>query len=303
MNRLVLIDTFNFFHRSFHAFPMELTTPGGCSINAVYGFASMLFALTKELTPSHLAAAMESKEKLFREVEFPEYKATRIPMPPEEQKAFDAQLPLLDEFLKVARIKRVEVGGFEADDVIGTLAEKFSGRIEVLAASNDRDMMQLIGGNVRFYLPAVGKQNAKLYGEKEFFEGYGFKPPKLVDYKALRGDPSDNIPGVRGIGEKTAAELVKKYGTVSEIYNHLSDLNSSVAQKLTSDHVHADLSYKLAKIVTDVPVDVSLEDLRFDGFERPEVQTLFEKWGFKSLLRKISEEQKEKEEESQMKLI
>ncbi len=301
-NRLVLIDPFNFFHRSFHAFPMELTTPDGKGINAVYGFASLLFALVKELAPTHLAAAMESRERLIREVEFPAYKATRVPMPPEERVAFDAQLPLLIELLGVLRVKAVGAAGFEADDVIGTLAKEFSGKAEVIAASNDRDMMQLVGGSVRFYRPAVGKQEAKLYGENEFFEEYGFKPARMVDYKALRGDPSDNIPGVRGIGEKTAADLIKKYGTVSEIYRHLPELKPAVAQKLKGDRKNAILSEKLARIVTDVPVDARLEELRFGGFAQPQVRAIFEKWGFRSLLKKIGEKQSE-EGRDQMKLL
>ncbi|MDP1710600.1 MAG: hypothetical protein Q8L46_01520, partial [candidate division WWE3 bacterium] len=157
MNRLVLIDTQNFFHRAFYAYPMALTIPGGDPINAVFGFASMLLALAEELKPTHLAAADESeKELVFRQIEFPEYKATRVPKSPEEQAAFDAQLPKLNEFLAAAGIARLVAEGFEADDVIGTVAKQAisnkpgrdreiatpaKGGIaisEVIVASNDR---------------------------------------------------------------------------------------------------------------------------------------------------------------------
>lgn len=299
MNRLVLIDTANFLHRAFYAFPMQLTTPEGQVINAVYGFASMLLALTKELEPTHIAAALESeKEVVFREVEFPEYKATRIPKSPEEQAAYDSQFPLLLDFLKAVKVKTLVAEGYEADDVIGTVAKKTVASssqesVEIIVASNDRDLMQLIGKGVRFYLPAVGKRGAKTYGEKEFLEEFGFKPAQLVGYKALRGDPSDNIPGVRGIGDKTATELIKKYGTLEKIYKSILDVKPSVGKKLTDEKDKAELSRKLAAIVTDTPVEFKLEDLKFEGFNQPKVLGLFSEWGFKSLLAKINSSQEE----------
>jgi len=310
MNRLVLIDTLNFFHRAFHAYPPQLTTPQGEPINAVYGFAAMLFNLGVELKPTHLAVAYESeKEPTFRVLEFPAYKATRVPLPPEEQVQFDSQLPLLEEFLAAAKITALQAEGFEADDLIGTAVNQITKqpnnqKTEIVIASNDRDLTQLIGPRVRFYLPAVGsKQKAKLYGEKEFLEEYGFPPAQMVDYKALRGDPSDNIPGVRGIGEKTAAELVKRYGTAAEIYKHILEIRPAVAQKLADGKKEAELSHRLATIATDAPVDIDYEKLRFSGFDKPEVHALFEKWGFRSLLKKMVGEEAVPENKDQMKLL
>lgn len=309
MNRLVLIDTANFLHRAFYAFPMQLTTPEGQVINAVYGFASMLLALTKELEPTHIAAALESeKEVVFREIEFPEYKATRIPKSPEEQAAYDSQFPLLLDFLKAARVKTLMAESYEADDVIGTVAKKIVAggqkSVEIVVASNDRDLMQLIGGQVRFYLPAVGKRSAKIYGEKEFLEEFGFKPAQLVGYKALRGDPSDNIPGVRGIGDKTATELIRKYGTLEKIYKSILDVKPSVGKKLADGKDKAELSRKLATIVVNAPVEFKLEDLKFEGLNQPKVLGLFSEWGFKSLLAKISSSQEESRSgEDQLQLI
>ena len=303
-NRLVLIDTLNFFHRAFHAYPPQLTTLQGEPINAVFGFATMLFALVQELKPTHIAVAYESeKEPTFRALEFPAYKATRVPLPPEEQVQFDSQIPLLDEFVKAAGIANLQAEGFEADDLIGTAVGQLPKDTEAIVASNDRDLMQLIGGRVRFYLPAVGKQQVKLYTEKDFFEEYGFKPLALVDYKALRGDPSDNIPGVRGIGEKTASELVKKYGTVDEVYKHILEIRPAVAQKLADGKKDAMLSRKLATIVKDAPVEITLAGLKFEGFNRPEVHALFEKWGFKSLLRKMEGGEPSQEDKDQLKLL
>ena len=305
MNRLVLIDTLNFFHRAFHAYPPQLTTLQGEPINAVYGFATMLFNLGVELKPTHLAVAYESeKEPTFRVLEFPAYKATRVPLPPEEQVQFDSQLPLLGEFLAAAKITALRAEGFEADDLIGTAVHQLPSDTEAVVASNDRDLTQLISPRVHFYLPAVGsKQKAKLYGEKEFFEEYGFPPVQMVDYKALRGDPSDNIPGVRGIGEKTAAELVKRYGTVADIYKHILEIRPAVAQKLADGKKEAELSYKLATIVTDAPVKIDYEKLRFLGFDRPEVHALFERWGFRSLLKKMAGEEPVPDNKDQMKLL
>lgn len=305
MNRLVLIDTLNFFHRAFHAYPPQLTTLQGEPINAVYGFATMLFNLGVELKPTHLAVAYESeKEPTFRVLEFPAYKATRVPLPPEEQVQFDSQLPLLGEFLAAAKITALRAEGFEADDLIGTAVHQLPSDTEAVVASNDRDLTQLISPRVHFYLPAVGsKQKAKLYGEKEFFEEYGFPPAQMVDYKALRGDPSDNIPGVRGIGEKTAAELVKRYGTVADIYKHILEIRPAVAQKLADGKKEAELSYKLATIVTDAPFKIDYEKLRFLGFDRPEVHALFERWGFRSLLKKMAGEEPVPDNKDQMKLL
>lgn len=306
MNRLVLIDTANFFHRAFYAFPMQLTTADGAPINAVYGFAAILISLVEELAPTHLAAALESeKEPVFREIEFPDYKATRVPKPPEEQIAFDAQIPLLLRFLSTAKVPVFAAEGFEADDVIGTIAKRVISdpATEVIIASNDRDLMQLIGGRIRFYLPAVGKQKSKMYGEKEFFEEFGFPPEQLVDYKALRGDPSDNIPGVRGIGEKTGSELIRRYGTLENVYRNVLELKPAVVDKLQANKDNAALSKRLATIVTDVPIETSLEEFRFAGFDRPEVRALFKEWGFRSLLEKMKEEGSTKESTDQMKLI
>lgn len=309
VNRLVLVDTLNFFHRAFHAYPSQLTTPQGEPINAVYGFAAMILGLAEELRPTHLAVAYESeKEPTFRVREFPAYKATRVPLPPEEQVQFDAQLRILEEFLAAAGITALQAEGFEADDLIGTVVQLATGNwkreTEIIIASNDRDLMQLIGPWVRFYLPAVGsKQKAKLYGEKEFFEEYGFKPSQMIDYKALRGDPSDNIPGVRGIGEKTASELVKRYGTVAEVYKNILEIRPAVAQKLADGKDNAALSRRLVTIASDAPIKFKLEDLRFGGLDNPAVKHLFRDLNFKSILKKIEGEVGEESDQNQMKLL
>ncbi|NIT03626.1 hypothetical protein GTO10_01660 [Candidatus Saccharibacteria bacterium] len=312
MNRLVLIDTANFLHRAFYAFPMNLTASDGQVINAVYGFSSMLINLVKELEPTHLACAMESEEEVvFREVEFPEYKATRVPKSPEEQVAYESQFPLVLELLAAADIKTLTAEGYEADDVIGTVAKQVTSsksqiarRTEVIITSNDRDLMQLIDGRVKFYLPAVGKNKAKLYRRREFLEEYGFAPENLVDFKALRGDTSDNIPGVRGIGEKTATELIRKHGNLEKIYKNILEIRPAVATKLNDGKDKAELSKRLATIATEAPLRFKLSDLKFGGFVNDKVVQLFEKWNFKSLLAKINNSPETKvESEDQLKLL
>jgi len=304
MDRLVLIDTANFLHRAFYAFPMQLTTADGQVINAVYGFASMLISLVKEFEPTHLACALESEEEIiFREVEFPEYKATRAPKSPEEQEAYESQIPFVGEFLEAAGIKTLKSEGYEADDVIGTVVAHVKGEVEVIIASNDRDLMQLIDGAARFYLPAVGKGKAKLYSKKEFVEDFGFNPDQLIEYKALRGDPSDNIPGVRGIGDKTATRLVKEYKTLDKVYESILDIAPAVAKKLADGKENAFLSRKLATIVTNAPLDFELKDLEFKGLNNPQVLDLFEKWGFKSLVTKLGASKEVEGDKSQLKLL
>ena len=306
MHKLVLIDTANFLHRAFYAYPMVLTTSEGQVINAVYGFASMLAFLIKELNPTHLVCALESeKETVFREIEFPDYKATRVPKSPEEQAAYDSQFPLVLELLKAAGIRTLQAEGFEADDVIGTAARKTAPGTEVVVASNDRDLMQLIDGGVRFYLPAVGKGKAKFYGRKEFEEEYGFAPENLVDYKSLRGDPSDNIPGVRGIGDKTARDLIRTYGTLEQVYKHILEIRPAVAKKLADWKESAELSHRLAKISTAAPVEFTMEELKFKGLDNEEVLALFKEWNFKSLIEKIHgpPEEDTPEDKDQLKLL
>jgi len=307
MNKLVLIDTANFLHRAFYAYPMNLTTSDGQVINAVYGFSSMLIGLIKEFRPTHLACALESEEEVvFREVEFPEYKATRVPKSPEEQAAYESQFPLVLQMLGAAGIKTLTSEGYEADDVIGTVSKSVTANrsTQVLVTSNDRDLMQLIDGGIRFYLPAVGKNKAKLYGRREFVEDYGFAPENLVDFKALRGDTSDNIPGVYGIGEKTATELIKKYKTLDNIYKNVMDIRPAVATKLNDGRDKAELSRRLAVIVTDVPLKFEFSDLRFKGFNTDKVVELFEKWNFKSLISKIDGSREEKvDNKDQLKLL
>lgn len=295
MPRLLLIDTQNFLHRAFYAYPMTLILKDGTPINAVYGLANMLLSLIEELKPTHMAAAMETKEApVFRELEYVGYKATRVPKPEEEQKAFDAQLPLAERLLETLGIKAITLEGYEADDVLGAIAEK-SKFGEIVIASNDRDVLQLVGGNVRVYLPGVGKKEGKLYGEKEVIEDFGLRPSQIADFKALRGDPSDNIKGVRGIGEKTALSLLQKFSSIEEIYQNLGKVEpESVRLKLSEDAEAAVLSKRLATIATDAPLEFDLKDYAFDlEKQKPKIIKLFEEWGFKSLIGKMRKEDKE----------
>ncbi len=183
--------------------------------------------------------------------------------------------------------------------MIGSLARKFYDQAEsIIILTGDQDLMQLVNGKVKVLLPARGKVPAKLYGEEEVRERYGVEPKQIVDYKALVGDPSDNIPGVAGIGPKTAAKLLQEFGSLEEIYGVVkqgSGLNERLVEKLREGEESAFLSQRLAKIKTDLDLGVKLEDLEFEGLEREEVREFLEKMRFKSLLRRVFGEAKKRQ--------
>jgi DNA polymerase-1 len=204
------------------------------------------------------------------------------------------------EILDAFGVKQLQVNGYEADDIVGTVAKKYSDKNEVVIISNDRDLWQLAGGNIMVGLPG-GKGDVDWLGGKEAEARLGFKPEKIADYKGLRGDPSDNIPGVFGIGEKTATKLVQEYGSVEEIYKNIDRIKpDSLKEKLLNCAETAMMSKKLAELILDVPVDVSLKDCVYTEFNYGKVKEVLEKYNFKSLLRRLGfetdPEAKKKEE-------
>src|SRR4030042_5301259 len=206
----VLIDGHAIIHRAYHAYPKTLTTRSGELVNAVYGFTSILFSIFKELHPEYVVASFDLKGPTFRHKEFADYKITR----PKVDEELIGQINRVKEVVKALNIPIFEVAGYEADDVIGTLVKKALAlrapkALEVVIASGDRDILQLLDKNVVAYFPARGKMMARIIREDVFKKEYGFNPIQLIDYKALAGDASDNIPGVKGIGPKKAAFLVQ----------------------------------------------------------------------------------------------
>ena len=320
MKRLVIIDGHAILYRAFHALPITLTTPDGKPVNAVYGFIRMLLKVISDLKPTHLAVAFDRPKPTFRKKLFKDYQAKR-PKAPDD---LIAQIDLVHQVVEAMEIPIYEKDGFEADDVIGTLAKqalrsgtKFfvavdrpsasSGLItsskkfapsprllDVIIVTGDKDILQLVDENTRVYMPIKGLSLSRLYGKKDVKEKFGIESEQMVDYKALIGDPSDNYPGVNGVGPKTAVELLKNFGTLEKIYGKITHVhnfvNERVFRALKQDKEQAELAKKLAKIVTNVPVKLDLKKAQLGNLDKSKVRKLFEKLEFKSLIQKLSGE-------------
>lgn len=284
MKKLVLIDGNAIMHRAYHALP-PLSTKKGELVNAVYGFASTMLSVIENLKPDYIAASFDLAGPTFRHEAYKEYKATRTKAPDE----FYRQIPRVKEFVKDFNIPIFEKEGYEADDIIGTLtkqAEKTE-EVEVVIVTGDLDTLQLVSGKTSVYTMRKGLSDSVIYDEEKVRERYNLEPIQIIDYKGLRGDPSDNIPGVKGIGEKTATELLVKHGTVEKIYQSLSEIKDSVKEKLERDRLKAFMSKKLATISTDVPVKLELEKTRVHDFDREKLVNLFKELNFYSLIKRI----------------
>jgi len=311
MSKLVLIDGNAILHRAFHAMP-PLTTRSGEPINAVYGLVSMFLRVIQDLKPDAIAVAFDLKEPTFRHKEFKKYQSQRPPTADE----LSSQFEKAKDFFKAARVPIYSMSGFEADDVIGTLAEqavqdtkilrykdtgKKNGKgtsisvseypsiSEVVIITGDRDILQLVDDkkNIKLYMPIAGLTNAKLFGEAETLERMGVPADRIPDYKALVGDPSDNYPGVAGIGPVTAEKLLEKYDSIDHIYAHLPDIEPKVRQKLETNKDDAILFHRLATIVRDVPIKIDFPQMKKWKIDSPEVIKLFEDFGFKTLTDRI----------------
>lgn len=283
MKTFLIIDTFNFLHRAYHALPNTFRDVEGEPVNAVYGVSSMLINLLNTIRPHYMVSALDSKEPNFRVEEFTAYKAHRKPM----ENDLSSQIPKVIEVLESFGIKNVVIPGYEADDIVGTLTKKFSKQVELIVISNDRDLWQLTPLGARIMVP--GKNGIFDYIDAvSSKEKFGLIPEKIVDYKGLRGDPSDNIPGVYGIGDKTAKSLLTKYDNLEDIYTHLADISpESLRRKLEENYEIALQSKQLATIELDAPLTIELEDCRYSDFNRGEVKKLFERYNFKSLIRRL----------------
>ena len=289
MKKLLLIDANSLIHRSFHALP-PLTTPKGEPINAVYGLSSILLKLVREHNPDYFVAAFDRPEPTFRDAMYAEYKAHRPPTADE----LVSQLQKARETFKKFGIPVVEQPGLEADDIVGTLAELFKRSPElaegrIIIFSGDKDNLQLVDGEkVVVELLKTGVSKTAVYTESLFLQEYGFSPKQLVDYKALIGDASDNIPGVTGIGPKGATDLIKEFGTIEKIYEEIGLIPKEVLRKkLEIGRESAFLSKKLATIKRDANLPVSLEDLKQKPLDKEELKKYFEELGFKSLVERL----------------
>jgi len=286
MKKLILIDGNAIFHRAFHALP-PLTDAHGRIINAVYGFTKMLFEIIKKEKPEYLAIAFDHKDKTFRHHEFAEYKATRVAPPPD----LYPQLPALLELLEIFAIPVFQKSGYEADDIIGTLAtqaEKHQ-HLKTLILTGDKDAFQLISPNVSVIVPQKGISETTTYDPQGVKNKMGLAPEQIIDYKALRGDASDNIPGVKGIGEKQAVELLQQYGSLDNLYRHLDELKPARRQKLQDNRDTAYLSQKMATIIRDMPISLDLEACQLQNWPVEKARAALAELGFKTLLKNLNE--------------
>ncbi len=294
--RFVAIDSNSLVHRAFHAFPASLATSSGVQVNAVYGFTSMFLKVISELKPKYLVCAFDRREPSFRKTEYVDYKANRKPV----DSTLPPQFDLVKQVLQAFNVPIIDCKGYEADDILGTMSEyckhgKWKNEnLEMIIVTGDKDLLQLVGNGVKVLLPEGSFKNVRIYEEAEVKEKFGFGPEYEIDFKGLVGDTSDNIPGVKGIGDKTALELIEKYGHLEEIYKHLNEVKPRIAKLLTEGIEVAEMSRKLATIVKDAPMDLQLEACLMKDFNRSDVIKVFQEFEFRSLINKIPESINEK---------
>jgi len=285
--RLIIIDANSIVHRAFHALP-PLVTKTGEPVGAVYGFLLVFFKALKDFQPDFIAACFDVPGPTFRHKQFKEYKAKRPPAPDELYQ----QIPKIKEVLKSFNVPVFEKESFEADDIIGTIArlapkKQVLPELETIILSGDKDVLQLVDKNTKVYSLRKGVKDIVLYDEAEFEKKYGFRPDQLLDYKALRGDPSDNIPGVTGIGEKTATELIKNFGSLDNLYKKLNELPSRLKEKLLQYKEQAFLSRELAKINKNTPIEFSLKDCQWGEYDKEKTAALLKHLEFYSLIARL----------------
>ena len=297
-DKFLIVDGNSLAYRAYYAMPF-LTSPEGTNTGAVFGFFNMLLKAIEDNTPNYIAVAFDFSKHTFRTEIFKDYKGTRQETPPELREQF----PIIKELLKKLKIAVFEMENIEADDIIGTLA-KSSKTTKNLILSGDRDLLQLIDTNTEVLLTKHGTTSTKSMMLESLKEEMHITPSQVVDLKALMGDNSDNIPGVKGVGPKTAQDLIEAYGTLENVYKHIDELKGSLKEKLIKDKEMAFLSYTLAKIKTDVELDFKLENLKLHYPFDVSIKEDFKRFGFGMFLkRNIYAEVKEVEEKSQSKNI
>lgn len=282
---LTLLDGHALFHRAFHAFPDEMSTASGEATNAVFGFTRILLDIYRYIRPTYVAIAFDRPTPTFRHHDYEPYKAHRPPLPD----SMRAQFPRVREIVKAFNIPIYELDGYEADDVLGTLSHQANARdVHVVIATGDLDTLQLVNDMTRVtFARSPRRGDFEYYDVAAVEQRYGFAPPRIVDYKALVGDTSDNIPGVPGIGQKTATKLIQDYGTLEAILEHVDELSPRTKAALTEHRALAIQSKFLATIVCDVPVTLDLEACRALDYEPERVLALFRQLEFFSLVDRL----------------
>lgn len=289
--KLVLIDGNSVAYRAFFALPL-LHNDKGIHTNAVYGFTMMLMKILEEEKPTHMLVAFDAGKTTFRHKTFEEYKGGRQKTPPE----LSEQFPLLRELLNAYQIRFYELENYEADDIIGTLCAKAENEgFEVKVISGDRDLTQLVSDHVTVDITKKGITDVESYTPETVREKYGLAPEQIIDLKGLMGDKSDNIPGVPGIGEKTALKLLKEFGSIENILDSIEQISGSKLKENLEKHRDlALMSKQLATILRDAPIDLSFEDIEYRGYDADKVVALFKELSFNSLLGKLAPQEEEK---------
>ena len=287
--KLVLIDGHSILNRAFYGVP-DLSNAEGLHTNAVYGFLNIMFKILEEEKPGYLAVAFDVHAPTFRHELYAEYKGTRKPMPEELRQ----QVPVMKEVLSAMGICTVEQAGLEADDILGTLAKRGEkDGMEVALVSGDRDLLQIAGEHIKIRIPKTkgGRTEIEDYYAKDVLAAWQVTPEQFVDLKALMGDSSDNIPGVPKVGPKTAQELMTRFGSLENIYEHLDEVTKkSIKESLAANRELAELSRTLARINTQADLSVTWDDMKLGEMFTPEAYTLFQKLEFKNMLGRFQEQ-------------
>ena len=285
MKRLLLIDGHSMAYRAFYALPVDaFTTASGQHTNAVYGFSNMLMTLIKEEKPTHIAVAFDVSRKTFRTEKFPEYKATRSATPDE----FRSQIPLIHEVLKAMQINEYSLEGFEADDLLATISKQaVKDGFEVLICTGDRDSFQLVSNEITVLYPKKGVSELARMTPSAVIEKYGLTPEQYPDFAALRGDPSDNLPSIPGVGEKTAAKWIVEFGSLSELIRNIDQVGGKVGDSLRANINSVIRNHELTHLVSDVSLNYKMGDLAWKDFDIDALRSIFAKLEFRSLLAKL----------------
>lgn len=286
-NKILLLDSNSLMHRAYHALP-NLKSSKGLYTGAIYGFLSILLRLIKEQKPTHIAAAFDLHGPTFRHEMFKDYKATRKPMDEELRQ----QVEPLKELITAMGIKIVSLQGYEGDDILGTLSKRFDD--ECIIVTGDRDSFQLVSPTTKVFWTKKGVSDIEVYDEERLLQD-GFTVSQFIDYKALRGDASDNVPGIPGVGEKTAKQLLEKYGSLDEILAHADEIPGKLGQNVQNGKDIAILSKELVTINCDVPVECTLDDIKFTPVYSQAVRTLLGQLEITSLAARMTFENGEDE--------
>jgi DNA polymerase-1 len=288
-NRLIIIDSNALLHRAFHALP-PLAMKNGQETGAVYGYLLTLFKAIKDLNANYIVATFDTKAKTFRHEKFADYKAQR-PLTPS---GIVTQIPIAKDVLEAFKIPVFAKDGVEADDLIATIctmASKQKSDLQIYILTGDMDSLQLVSENIKVYTLGKGIKDTVIYDINKVEERFGVKPEQMNDFKALTGDPSDNIPGVEGVGKKTAAEIIQKYGSIKNLYEELATdtavLKPKVKEALKQNKENAFMSRELVEMKKDCDINFKIEDCKFGSYNKDEVEQKLRQLEFNSLINRL----------------